>query len=63
MNLRRGNADIPVTNYSQDSEVQQIIRKLAQDIKLRDGQIADLQKLLQIYEETLISAALSPRDA
>ncbi len=63
MNLRRGNADIPVTNYSQDSEDQQIIRKLAQDIKLRDGQIADLQKLLQIYEETLIPAALGPRDA
>ena len=63
MNLRRGNADIPVANYSMDSEDQQIIRQLAQDVILRDEQIADLRKLLQIYEETLIPAAFNPRVA
>jgi hypothetical protein len=58
MNLRRGNADAPVENYTMNSEDQQIIKQLVQDVTLRDKRIAELQKLLQLYEETLIPAAL-----
>ena len=58
MNLRRGNADTPVENYTMNSEDQQIIQQLVQDVTLRDKRIAELQKLLQLYEETLIPAAL-----
>jgi hypothetical protein len=64
MNLRRGGgADTSVVNYTQDSEDQQLIRNLTQEIVRRDEQIAGLNELLHLYEDILIPDALERTSA
>jgi hypothetical protein len=53
MNIRRGNASGPVSNYCKGTEDQEIIQSLTQAVRSRDRRIAEMQSVIDIYEETL----------
>lgn len=53
MNVRRGNTHVPVSNYCKGTEDQEIIRSLMQAVRSRDRQIAEMQSVIDFYEETL----------
>ncbi len=53
MNVRRGNPSGPVSNYRKGTEDQEIIQSLTQAIRSRDVRIAEMQSMIDIYEETL----------
>lgn len=53
MNLRRGNVEVSVANHTRGTEDQQIIQKLTRDVRQRDRGIADLVRLVEIFEDML----------
>lgn len=60
MNLRCGDEETAVRNYSMDTEDQQIIHMLVQEVASRDQQIVELRQLVELYEQMLEASAAQP---
>jgi hypothetical protein len=62
MNLRCGRDEQAVQNYSIDTEDQQIIQRLLNEVTVRDKQLTELRQLIEIYEQAFEASAAQLTD-